>query len=197
MILSHLILAHLLGDFVLQPSKLVKWKMSSKWGVLIHVLIHLIINLLIFLPLILLGHYIFLPVIFMVIVVHFLIDQSKISFDLKTDRHTMPFVIDQIMHLSVIFFAYLILKQPLSLPDTLFYGLYSNIKVILFLIFLILGTQVLDIYKFQKARETNKNATYSINKKEFIRKIIILSMLYLLFSLISYSAYSGHVSLFG
>jgi hypothetical protein len=110
MILLYLILSHLIGDFVLQPNKLVHWKIKSKKGAFVHVLIHFIVNLLIFLPFLIKGYLWLIVVFFFMSFIHFWIDEVKIKYDLKYDKKVKAFILDQFLHLLIVFIAYIAIR---------------------------------------------------------------------------------------
>ncbi|MBH12146.1 MAG: hypothetical protein CMF37_04325 [Leeuwenhoekiella sp.] len=94
-----LVLAHILGDFVLQPSKWVKHKMKHGWKskyLLAHVGVHLIALLILlqFDTAYFLG-------ITTIILTHYAIDALKIKFTTKKNSRKL-FVADQIAHLMVL-----------------------------------------------------------------------------------------------
>ncbi|AZA89341.1 Protein of uncharacterised function (DUF3307) [Chryseobacterium nakagawai] len=98
MIFIKLILAHLLGDFILQPNAWVadkeNYKLKSKY-LYFHVLIHIVLNL------ILLWDLELWWVAILVGVTHFIIDAAKLSFQtVKTKKRW--FFIDQMLHVLVI-----------------------------------------------------------------------------------------------
>ncbi|WP_422860924.1 DUF3307 domain-containing protein [Flagellimonas sp. S174] len=92
-----LLLAHFIGDFVLQPSHWVHDKLKKKgkskylyW----HMGIHLVALLLIL-------QFRYLGMIAIIIVTHYLIDLGKLALT-NTKNHRWLFVVDQILHLGII-----------------------------------------------------------------------------------------------
>ena len=83
MILAYLILAHLLGDFIFQPTKLVKWKMKSKKGLFVHSLVHFVVTSVILIPFLINGYLWLLIVAFAIAFLHFFIDAAKVKYGLK------------------------------------------------------------------------------------------------------------------
>lgn len=99
-ILVKLILAHILGDFLLQPNSWVKAKKDKKalaWQLYAHVAIH---GFLSFLLLFDMGSW---KLIACIVVSHLIIDYIKLKFQTASTAITW-FIIDQILHLSVILF---------------------------------------------------------------------------------------------
>ena len=97
-ILLKLILAHLIGDFFLQPPKWVrdkeKKKLRSKW-LYVHIAIHLALMLLI------LWDMNYLPLILTIAAVHLVIDSLKILLQNKRNKRLL-FFIDQLLHIATI-----------------------------------------------------------------------------------------------
>lgn len=102
MILIKLLLAHLIGDFFLQPQKWVKEKEKKKLKspkLYIHILIHIGVTAL------LLWDLSLWPVILIIGVSHFIIDGLKLSFQKKKTKRLLFFV-DQLFHVLVILGCY-------------------------------------------------------------------------------------------
>lgn len=189
MILGYLIFAHLLGDFIFQPNRLIFWKMRSKMGVLVHVLIHFLLNLLILLPFIFNGNYWLLSAISLVCFAHFWIDQAKINYDIRHDKKTLPFIIDQLMHVFTMILVYFFGQNlPLFLPKGGFYDIYSNSYLIIFLSFAIIFSAVVEIYHFQKIREKESHATLKLNHKKMFLRVLIFTLIYAVFMAVFSSA---------
>lgn len=193
MILAYLILAHLLGDFVFQPTRLVLWKMRSIIGVLVHILVHFAIIFLILLPLIINGYPWLILVILAITLMHFLIDQAKISYDLRHDKKVKPFIIDQLLHLLTILFVYFFIRNTsISLPETTFYDYYTDVRIIYFIALIVLATTFIEIYRFQRKREERKNPKFKLNKMSMLRRFFVFILIYLLFTFIAiYSSGRG------
>lgn len=186
MILPYLILAHLLGDFIFQPTKLVMWKSESKVGTLTHSAIHFLVILLILSPFILNGHWDLLLVAFGLAFVHFWVDEAKINYDLKHDERVLPFMVDQIIHLITIIVAYLlIMGKTYTLPEGSFFQIYGDIRLVIFLSFIVFVTTVIEVFRFQKDQEKKKATKLKINSERMLSRVIIFSMLYAIFLFIS------------
>ena len=186
MILPYLILAHLLGDFVFQPSSLAMWKMKSMAGTLVHVLVHFAINLIILLPFLVNGYYWLIYVVAGICVTHFLIDEAKINYDLKHDKKVKPFVIDQLLHIITLLAANFFLSDVIfSFPANLFYKFYTNSAFIIFLSFLVLATTVVEIYNFQKLREKNAKAKLKLHSRQMLNRVIVFTLIYALFMFVA------------
>ena len=193
MILGYLILAHLLADFVLQPSKLVLWKIRSKYGVFVHVLVHFVINIIVLLPFILNGYYWPIAAAFVICFAHFWIDQAKISYDLSHDKKVMAFLTDQLIHLLTIMLVYFFVQNlALSLPVSGFYSIYSDIRIVIFFSFLILCSSAVEIYHFQKVREKKRDAMLKLHPRNIALRIFVFTLIYILFMILSYYARAPH-----
>jgi len=191
MILTYLILAHLLGDFIFQPKKLVIWKMRSKWGTFVHALVHLIINVAILLPFILAGEYWLLYTVTALTFTHFWIDEAKINYDLKHDNKVRPFIIDQLLHLLTILLAYFFMGElTINLPEGQFFKIFSDIRIINLISFLIFSTTVIEIFRFQKEREHNKKALFHFDANSMLNRMIGFTIIYGIFMFLAIYAFS-------
>ncbi|WP_406683124.1 DUF3307 domain-containing protein [Seonamhaeicola sp. MEBiC1930] len=93
-----LFLAHILGDFFLQPTKWVKENEKKKLKspkIYIHVLLHIVVTALI------LWDITLWPIVVIIGVSHFIIDALKLSLQTKKTRRRW-FFIDQLLHILVI-----------------------------------------------------------------------------------------------
>lgn len=102
MILIKLLLAHIIGDFFLQPEKWVQEKEKKKLKsnkLYLHVLIHIIITCIILWDLSL------WPVVLIIGITHFIIDAIKLLIQKKKTQRLL-FFIDQLLHIVVILLCY-------------------------------------------------------------------------------------------
>lgn len=195
MILAYFILAHLLGDFIFQPTKLVIWKLKSKWGTLVHVVVHFVTTLLILMPYFINGYYWLIYPVLGIAFAHFWIDEVKISYNLTHDKRVTPFIVDQLLHLLAIMIATFFIQDiHISLPDTAFYLAYGDIRIVIFLTALILVSTVIEIFHFQKKSEKEKSAKLIINQDKMLTRVIVLTLLYSLFMILSFYARNGQVA---
>lgn len=96
--LLKLILAHLIGDFWLQPESWVKSKNEKKWKspyLLLHALTHGVLSALVLIP----DTFAYWYVPLVIFVTHYLIDIWKVS---MTNQSLTWFLLDQALHLIVI-----------------------------------------------------------------------------------------------
>ncbi len=101
-LLIKLLLAHIIGDFFLQPKKWVKDKERKKLKspkLYLHILIHIVLLLVILWDLSL------WPVVLLIGVSHFIIDAIKLQIQKKKTKRLF-FFIDQALHILVILIAY-------------------------------------------------------------------------------------------
>ena len=108
---TKLLLAHLIGDFFLQPRKWVVNKSVNKWKspyLAVHSAIHFLLIVLIFLDTSLWKAALFIAII------HFLIDGIKLTF--QKSRPLFWFIADQIAHIAVLFWAVHLFWEPLAIP---------------------------------------------------------------------------------
>lgn len=102
MIFAKLILAHLLGDFFLQPKKWVEEKEKKKWlspRLYYHIIVHFMLIL------ILMWDLSAWPAALFIAGTHYLIDGIKISFQTEKTK-AVWFTVDQAAHLCVLIFAW-------------------------------------------------------------------------------------------
>ncbi len=114
-LLLKLILVHLLGDFVLQPSRWVKEKEQRKlkaWQLYVHVLIHAVL-LVIFV-----ADRSFIIGGLTIVVTHLIIDGMKVSLQKKSTKR-LWFAVDQTLHLTVIGAVWYWMESPVIDIDSL------------------------------------------------------------------------------
>ena len=100
LIFIKLVLAHLIGDFILQPSKWVLHKQSNKVRskyLYLHVLLHFLLYML------LLWDLSLWKIALVITVGHFLIDLLKLYTDSLFKNKSIPFFIDQGLHILLIY----------------------------------------------------------------------------------------------
>ncbi|MEQ9580655.1 MAG: DUF3307 domain-containing protein [Arenibacter sp.] len=97
---TKLLLAHLLGDFLFQPNKWVVHKEANKIAskyLYLHILVHVIINMLLLWDLKLWRW------VLVIGISHYFIDLSKIYANPYFKNKAIPFFIDQVLHLIVLY----------------------------------------------------------------------------------------------
>ncbi len=177
----HLILAHLLGDFVFQSNDLIQKKYKSWTGTFQHVCIIGTFTILAMLPY---WHqreaWLIIGTIFGV---HFVQDCLKIELDARYNKkkNTFPFFADQILHVTLIYFLSPWLDEvaPLNLPSWLA-ALYSSEMVVVYLIGAILLSYTYDITLYQFYRQKSKTPReYKANIPSMLRRIAAYSVAFL------------------
>lgn len=112
-LLTKLILAHLLGDFVLQPDSWVREKEQKKYRsekLYLHGVIHFVLILIITWD----GS-LLLPA-FLIALSHILIDTAKLQFQNHKNRR-LAFVTDQLLHVAVLIIVALLIEKPSFIMD--------------------------------------------------------------------------------
>ena len=97
---TKLLLAHLLGDFLFQPNKWVVHKEANKIAskyLYLHILVHVIITMLLLWDLKLWGW------VLVIATSHYLIDLSKIYANPYFKNKSIPFFVDQVLHIVVLY----------------------------------------------------------------------------------------------
>lgn len=100
MIFTKLLLAHLLGDFVFQPTKWVIHKEANKIKssyLYLHILFHFVLVIVIF------WDWKMWKIALVIALSHYAIDLAKLYIGPKFRNQTIPFFLDQLLHLSVIY----------------------------------------------------------------------------------------------
>ncbi len=183
-----LILAHLAGDFLFQPGRLVMWKERSVIGVLIHVLIIVSLNIVLF------GPYLNQGALWIALgalgVTHFFQDWGKVVYEKKFNKKKLsyPFFLDQFLHLVVIFFVGNYLVQNLVVPEInseIFNQVYFNEKLFIYAVLLILFSYVLDIVIYQVKRHKNPKLKYRRHYDNMSKRVFAFAVVYALFLVIT------------
>jgi len=184
-----LILAHLLGDFVLQPYSLVLWKNKKTSGLYIHILIHFIVNVLILSPLILVSADM-LMLIIGICITHFFIDSWKIKLDKKIEqnKHLKAFILDQTLHFATIFAAVSFMLLTKMNVLTIFENSnHTCVYISIYLSLLIILVYVVPIYQYQKTRLSKGVNVFT---KQSLKRAIILTIIFIILCIIAHSKIS-------
>lgn len=180
MIFLHLIIAHLLGDFVFQSNDLILKKYKSWVGTFQHVCIIGVFTILSLFPY--WQHRETWLVIGTIFGVHFAQDCLKIAYDIRYNqkKSTLPFFADQIFHVTLIFLLSPLLKDlpALSMPAWL-EGLYFSKVAAIYIMGAILFSYTYDITLYQFIRQrAKKPLEFNANIPGMLRRIAIFSVLY-------------------
>lgn len=177
-ILLQMLVAHVLGDFLLQPSKWVKdkekKKIKSKF-LYIHVLLH---GVLVY---VFIGQWnqIFVPL--LLICIHFIIDIIK----LYQKKSTFWFVLDQMAHVSSIILIWLLFYNQIQAVQTLCLDLFKSVKFWKLALGYAFILQPVSILMYQLTRrwhqEINENKDASLNNAGkwigMLERILILTFI--------------------
>ena len=159
-LLIKLLLAHLIGDFFLQPQKWVKDKEKKKLKspkLYFHVLIHIIVTSIV------LWDVSKWHIIVIIGCSHFIIDAVKLLIQKKKTKRIL-FFIDQLLHVLVIVSCYYFFSEnPFHIEDLI---TENNVLLLVCLLFLTIPTSIImktiftkwDISKLTKNNESLKDA---------------------------------------
>ena len=169
MITTYLIISHLVSDFLLQPVRLIKWKMRSYKGTVFHVFIFELISLLFLFPY--LARWETWVIVAIIGIVHFFTDQAKINIELKNDTSDVPFIADQGIHyLSLVlgghFLDSLKMESCYKWLETCLYQDVSLWMIIMGIIYLIYCTKIALMHK---------------TRKTILQKILVFTLVYLVY----------------
>lgn len=106
--MNPLFLAHIIADFLIQPTWLVRWKERSFNGVMVHAVIHALTLFVLLIPNTLSAAAILLGV----AALHAVIDQTKVKYQKHHVAFGIPFLVDQCAHFIVLVCAYVLLPFP-------------------------------------------------------------------------------------
>lgn len=122
--LKLLLIAHLIGDFFLQPVKLVEQKKNSIKGLIIHTIIY---TLMIALVLLLFGNIWEITFwAFLIFISHFAIDYVRIKINKNNKNNNIrfySFVIDQLIHVLILVINAFIIESDLNVIGMFFYDI--------------------------------------------------------------------------
>ncbi|MFC1656051.1 DUF3307 domain-containing protein [Patescibacteria group bacterium] len=191
MITTYLIIGHLLNDFLLQPYKLIQWKMKNFTGVLVHVLLLAGVSAILLFPY--LGRWETWAVIGGISVVHFITDLAKINIALKYDNFPLPYIADQAIHfISILIGGGLLARMEFSLPNSWFYeNVYSNVWVWVACLAVIFIGYMVSIFFLQTKRLVGKTVKGTQGNIPFVSR----SMKILLFVFVYIAYFSAAVLL--
>lgn len=182
MIFLHLIIAHLLGDFVFQSNDLILKKYKSWKGILEHVSIITAISILLLFPL--LQNPEIWTLIGLIALAHFTQDCLKIAYEIRYNsaRSTLPFFLDQIFHVGLIAVLSMQLNDLPMIPlPAWFLSFYNAEPLAVYFIGGIMVSYSYDILLYQFARQKNKKITqYKPNVPNMLKRIILFTGAYLL-----------------
>lgn len=175
-LLIKILLAHIIGDFFLQPQKWVKEKEIKKLKspkLYLHIAIHITALLLI------LWDFSLWPIVAIIGVSHFIIDATKLLIQKKKSKRTL-FFIDQLLHILILFIIYYIYTER----EFNFKSLLTeqNLLLVTCVMFLTLPVSIImktifskwDISKLTESNESLKDAGKYIGILERILVFIFI-----------------------
>lgn len=111
----HILLAHFLADYLLQPDWLVRAK-RHPWGLGLHIFIHLIVMLVLVLP----GLALVWPYVLLLAAIHLLIDLGKNKLNAWRPEWVIgPYAVDQILHFISIWWMALLIERNVGQVELL------------------------------------------------------------------------------
>ncbi|MBT4385108.1 DUF3307 domain-containing protein [Candidatus Peregrinibacteria bacterium] len=182
MILFHLLIGHILGDFVFQPNSMIEHKKKGWQGTFFHALIVVFFTAILLYPY--WGHALTWFLIGILFHLHYIQDIIKIEFDKKfnKDKSTIPFFVDQTFHIAVLYCISKALTALSLIPliDSIERIYYSGPLLIL-VIGILFSSYVWDKTKHQFKLKKQKHLEYQADYIGMLRRIIFFCTLYLLF----------------
>ena len=183
LILLYLIIGHLVGDFLLQTSKLVAYKKSCTFGIILHCLVIWASQFLLLLPYT--ASIKIWLVVSLVAILHFIIDYSKIKIKKPPQFPIIPFSIDQLLHFIVLLLAYGIIKNESAVLFTdswWFESLYQNQSLLIYFAGVIFFSYTFDIVLLTFKLQKNPQYQYSRGYFDMIIRVSVFALIYLVFS---------------
>lgn len=189
MVFLELVTAHLLGDFVFQSNDLIQKKYKSWTGTLQHDFIISAFTILFLFPY--WNHKEAWIVTAAVFVAHFIQDFIKVKYDINCNKNksTLPFFIDQALHIGLLVFVSSLFNDltPLQLPlwaKEMYFSQYLAI----YLMGLLLFSYTYDITLFQfKRQKSKKPIQYKPNFPGMRKRLLFFSVVYVLVMIVSRS----------
>ncbi len=185
-IVSYLILAHLIGDYPLQPLKLVKYKYQSWRGVATHVGIHFIVTSA------LLYLYFFnlnaILIALMLAAFHYVIDQTKAITEKSETNFLLSYWLDQLCHFTSIGIVTLLSINLGLSPDQemlsaaqnlLLLNWYYQPFLIYFFALIIFTVYAIEYSRYQLLRKKMDFPHFHFNQKAVAKRLFIISLFYI------------------
>jgi len=145
-----LFVAHLVADFLLQPTWLVVLKQKRWFGIGIHASIHALVMLLLTFP----TTALLWAGIIIIALLHAVIDESKVVFQRDHSGFSLGFLVDQIAHFSVLLLVVLFVPYQSS-----FWAGEKGLLVGGLLLFMSFGWAVYNLLTNKEHPLTNARAT--------------------------------------
>ncbi len=180
----YLLLGHLLSDFVFQTDKIIAWKHKNRTGGIFHSAIHFFVYTAIFLPIIwnTSANLTFL----VLALLHFVIDQKKITWEQKTHRYVKAFFIDQGIHVVILGLASFFINRFSFYGEDVASYVTTNRFVIVYLILAIILSYCVEIVHFQFEREKQPHLRFKPDFWAIFKRLFIFSLGYGIFMILSF-----------
>jgi hypothetical protein len=182
-IFSYLLLAHLIGDYPLQPILVYNWKTKSWHGVLFHVFIHLIVTT-IFLT-VYLASITAIKLALILCVIHFIIDYTKTSTEKYTKNYIVTYWLDQSCHLvsimivSLLAFKWNVQPESFANQNIPLISWFFEQAIILYFSLVVFLSYTIEYGSFQKKRQLGLQAKAKFNKKAIVKRLFIGTLIYI------------------
>ncbi len=188
MLFLYLYFGHQLADYIFQPSKLVKWKKNSPWGIFAHSFVHfIIISLLAYLYT---FSYKVLYLGLIIAISHFFIDSVKLNTNKKSQKNSkkIHYWLDQLAHISVLVLATLFVncKGYFAVRDinwqNIFDAFYFNTFLITYISLAIFVTLTVEYSSFNE-NMIGENKKDKLDTSKMLKRLFIITLIYLIFFL--------------
>ncbi len=179
----HLLLSHFVSDYPLQSNRLVKFKIKTFWGVVLHCLINLAVLIIVLFPFLRIKNvWIVIGTIF---VTHLIIDEIKIILDKKyPGRRLVHYFIDQIIHVAIIACFAVYLTPIPFVSSTGIMSLYYDQSFVSYILILVLVTYFYDITRhFVLTRKAP--APYKRDYRMMLQNAFIVSIAFAVYWIMS------------
>ncbi len=177
MIYSLFLLAHFTGDFLLQNSWIVEWKHRSWKGLIYHTGLVTLAFLVVLFPY--LSDWRVGAAIGINFVLHSLQDQWKIRSSFRWHAPVGPFLIDQLMHITVaLVLAYWVADAPLVLANDAGLWFYGGVSVPLFFLGVVLASYASDIFLYMLRVKRDGPHKYVRNYRSMLIRLVIFTAVF-------------------
>lgn len=174
-------IGHLIGDFLLQTSLIVKWKFQSYLGILLHVLLVFAGTAFMFIPYWNSG-WVWWGLIINALY-HFVIDSGKVWYDQKYKPKSpmLHFWIDQIAHILVIVFILWTIPnipsiQPEYFTSTWWFEYYQQKNILIYIAGFLFFSYFADIVHLMHLLTHDKKTVYERSYSSMIIQVTIFAV---------------------
>ena len=177
-------MGHLAGDFLLQTSRLVRWKHESLWGITIHVLLVLLGTVVVFIPY--LDSVLIWIAIILNAIVHWGIDFLKVSYEksMKPKNLIPGFYLDQIAHIAtfsiIVCWLYQFPVFPHFFTHAWWFEYYTNVNLFLYVTGVLFFSYSFDIILFMHRLKSGDTNPYERGYFAMIVRTFLFAVLFTL-----------------